>query len=115
MYHKALTIYEKLGLQEGMAITYGNLGGIYRKRGDLDQAEKMVKKALAIDEKLGRLEGMANHYSNLGRLYQTRGELDPAEEMYHKALALFKVVGAAPQIKQTETLLDSVNKSRAEG
>jgi len=34
--------------------------------------------------------------------------------MYKKALALFRAVGAAPEIKQTETVLDSLNESRAE-
>ncbi len=41
------------------AAAYGNLGLIYRTRGELDRAEEMQKKALAIEEKLGRQEGMA--------------------------------------------------------
>ncbi len=57
---------------------------------------------------------MASHYGNLGNIYRTRGDLDRAEEMYKKALALFRAVGAAPEIKQTETVLDSLNESRAE-
>jgi tetratricopeptide (TPR) repeat protein len=92
----------------------GNLGVIYWTRGELDRAEEMLKKSLAINEKLGRQEGMAASYGNLGNIYWTRGELDRAEEMLKKALVRFKAVGAAPQIKQTETLLDSLNESRAE-
>jgi len=42
------------------AAAHGNLGLIYRARGDLDQAEAMHRKSLAINEKLGRLEGIAN-------------------------------------------------------
>ncbi len=74
----------------------------------------MYKKALAIDEKLGRQEDMAIHYGNLGNIYQTRGEQDRAEEVYRKALALFKVVGAAPRVKQVQAWLDSLNESTAE-
>ena len=72
---------------------YGNLGLIYRMRGELDRAEAMHKKALAIDEKLGRQDGMANEYGNLGLLYQMRGELDRAEAMYKKALAIDEKLG----------------------
>ncbi len=97
-----------------MAIQYGNLGRIYFMRGELDRAEEMHKKALAIDEKLGRQEGMASCYSDLGLTYQIRGELDRAEEMYQKALALFKAVGAAPQVKQVQALLDSLKEAGAE-
>lgn len=46
--------------------------------------------------------------------YWARGELDRAEEMHKKALALFKAVGAAPQVKQVQAWLDSLNESRAE-
>ena len=59
MYKKSLAINEKLGLLEGMASDYGNLGIVLQTRGDLDGAEEMHKKSLEIDEKLGRLEGMA--------------------------------------------------------
>ena len=86
----------------------------YQTCGEVDRAEEMLNKSLAIEEKLGRQEGMAIQYGNPGLLYRTRGEPDRAEEMYRKALALFKAVGAAPQVKQTETLLDSMNESRAE-
>jgi len=72
---------------EAIAAGTGNLGLIYRTRGQLDRAEEMHKKALAINEKLGRQKGMANQYGNLGAIYQTRGELDRAEEMHKKSLA----------------------------
>ena len=77
----------------GEAAVLGNLGLIYRKRGDLDKAEEMHRKALEINEKLGRLEGIARQYGNLGLIYQTRGDLDKAEEMYKKALEIDKKIG----------------------
>ncbi|MGH8590857.1 MAG: tetratricopeptide repeat protein [Gammaproteobacteria bacterium] len=114
MYKKSLEIEEKLGRQEGIAIAYGNLGIIYGTRGELELAEEMPEKALAIEERLGRQEGMASDYGNLGVIYETRGELERAEEMYRKAHALFKAVGAAPQVKEIQAWLDSLNESRAE-
>ena len=94
MYQKALAINEALGRKEGISIQYGNLGILYKTRGELESAEEMYQKSLAINEALGRKEGMAKQYGNLGTLYQTRGELDSAEEMYQKALVLFTELGS---------------------
>ena len=62
-----------LGRQDGMASVYGNLGNVYRTRGELDRAVEMFEKSLAINEALGRQDGMANQYGNLGNVYRTRG------------------------------------------
>jgi len=75
---------------EEKAALIGNLGLIYRKRGEPDKAEQMHKKALAINEKFGRIEEMAIDYGNLGVIYGIRGELDKAEEMFNKALQINK-------------------------
>ncbi|MCH9002486.1 MAG: tetratricopeptide repeat protein, partial [Planctomycetes bacterium] len=45
-----------------MANGYGNLGLIFLKRGDLDDAEKMQRKAMEIEKRLGRQEGIATTY-----------------------------------------------------
>jgi tetratricopeptide (TPR) repeat protein len=78
---------------EEKAALSGNLGLIYRKRGELDKAEEMHKKSLAIEKKLGRLEGMANQYGNLGNIYYKRGELDKAEEMFLRVLKIEDKLG----------------------
>ncbi len=75
------------------AVTLGNVGLVYRTRGDLDKAEEMHLKSLEIEKKLGRPEGMANQYGNLGVVYYTRGDLDKAEAMYQKSLELNEKLG----------------------
>ena len=94
-----------------MASKYGNLGILYKTRGDLDRAEEMYEKSLEIEEFLGRKEGMASDYANLGNLYKTRGDLDRAEAMYEKSLTLFRQVGAAPRIKKVEGWLADLRRS----
>jgi tetratricopeptide (TPR) repeat protein len=81
------------GSPEDLAVTHGNLGLIYRKRGELDRAEEMHRKALEIHEQLGRREGMAGNYGNLGLVYRIRGELDRAEEILRKALEINQQLG----------------------
>ncbi len=75
------------------AVAYGNLGILYKVRGDLAQAEEMYGKSLELNEALGRKEGMANQYGNLGILYKVRGDLAQAEEMYRKSLELNEALG----------------------
>jgi tetratricopeptide (TPR) repeat protein len=111
MYKKALEIEEALGHKAGVAIAYGNLGLVYRMRGELDQAEDMYKKSLEINETLGRKEGMAIAYGNLGNVYGTRGEWDQAKDMYKKALLLFQDIGATSQVEQVRNHLNALHES----
>ncbi len=89
--HRALDMVEDGGVEE--ATITGNLGLIFRTRGDLDQAEAMHRRSLEIEEKLGRLEGMASDYGNLGLIFETRGDLDQAEAMHRKALEINEKLG----------------------
>ena len=98
-----------------MASHYGNLGILYRRRGELDRAREMYRKSLAIEEDLGRKEGMASDYGNLGILYADKGELDQAEEMYQKSLTLFRELGAADRIAQVERLLRKIGGGKGSG
>ena len=67
MLRKALAINEDLGRLKELAIVYGNLGSVLKKRGDLDGAEAMHRKALEINEELGQLGSSANQYANLSQ------------------------------------------------
>ena len=91
-----------------MANTYGNLGLIYRVKGDLDKAEQMHRKSLEIDEKLGRIEGMASDYGNLGVIYEERGDLKKAKENWEKARDLFKKIGMPREVKLVEEWIDQM-------
>jgi tetratricopeptide (TPR) repeat protein len=75
---KLLTIEEELGRREGMATDYGNLGNIYRTRGEMERAEEHYLKSLAIHQELGRREGMAIQLANLGLLEIDRRNKDAA-------------------------------------
>jgi tetratricopeptide (TPR) repeat protein/energy-coupling factor transporter ATP-binding protein EcfA2 len=88
---RALEMVKVSSKEESMVL--GNLGLIYKKKGDLDKAEDMLNKSLEIEKKLGRLEGMANQYGNLGLIYKDKSNLDKAEEMHKKALEIDKKLG----------------------
>jgi tetratricopeptide (TPR) repeat protein len=81
----------------GAAVDFGNLGLLYRRRGELELAEVMHRRALAIEERLGRRGGVADQYGHLGLLHQQRGDLDQAEAMLQQALALNESLGRRAQ------------------
>ena len=89
---KAISAYEQILTlsddKEWQAVAIGNLGLVYRTRGDLDKAEEYHLKALTLNEDLISNEGMADNYGNLGIVYQERGDLDRADEYHRKSLAL---------------------------
>ncbi len=78
---------------ENEATVTGNLGLVYRMRGDLDKAEEMFNKIVKIHEKLGQKEGLATDYGNLGLIYRTKGDLAKAEDMHKKSLEIEKKLG----------------------
>jgi len=103
-----LKIKEKLGLQQGISISYGNLGNVYYMRGELNKAEKMHKKALEIDEKIDNLEGVARHSSNLGLVYQKRGDIGKAKEYWEQALGLYKKIGMPHRVEKVEGWIEGL-------
>ena len=108
MYRKALIIYEQLGSKEGMANQYGNLGIVFKMRGDLDEAEAMYRKALIIYEQLESKEGMANQYGNLGLLHWERDEFNRARQTWTRALDLYLQVGIPDKITLIQSRLDGL-------
>ncbi len=111
--------------REVEAVAYGNLGLIYKTRGDLDEAEKMFNAGLEIDKELDRLEGMAAKYGNLGLIYRKRGDLDEAERMHRKSLdvneELDRIEGMANQyaalglVENARGNLDEAEKLHKQG
>lgn len=73
-----------------IASALGNLGIIYKTRGDLEKAEGLHLKCLKINEQLGNKKGIANCYGNLGIIYLIRGDMVKAEDAQLKALKIDK-------------------------
>ncbi len=83
---RVLRVVEKGSKTHAMVL--GNLGLIYAKRGELNEAERMYGKSLEITEHLGLTKLVAHQYSDLGIIYRRGGNLDKAEKIILKALQL---------------------------
>ena len=101
---RVLKLHEELGIKEGVASDYENIGNIYLTRGELAKALEYYEKALKLDEKLGRKGGIAEDYLSTGNVFRTKGELDKALRYYKKALKIFKDMGI--RIETAGTLMN---------
>ena len=62
---------QSIGDLKKSVIWLGNIGLVYKNKGDLDAALKYYEDALKIDRDIGYKQGEANHLSNIGIVYCT--------------------------------------------
>jgi tetratricopeptide (TPR) repeat protein len=62
----ALVIDREIGYRQGEANQLGNIGLIYKNKGDLDNALKYHSDALVIHREIGYKQGEANQLGNIG-------------------------------------------------
>ena len=85
--HRALHMYERLGDQQSILKTYGNLSLIYSDAKDFARAIDYSQRVLDIADRLTvEPETVAATHLHLGATYFWQGKYDPAIEHYRKAL-----------------------------
>ncbi|MBS1546086.1 MAG: tetratricopeptide repeat protein [Bacteroidetes bacterium] len=88
--HEALTIYEALGNDQGVAMCTGNLARIYAALGRTDEALVFYQRALRNDHARTAADSvnLATTLSELGDLYLGLGRMDEAQAQFTRALAI---------------------------
>ena len=101
-YLSALEIYERLAKEdpakysEGLAMTYNNMGVLYKELNQYDKAEEYCLHALEIRERLAKgnpakySEDLAMTCNNMGILYRNLGQYDKVEKYYLRALEIWE-------------------------
>ncbi|GAB3560656.1 tetratricopeptide repeat protein [Spirosoma fluminis] len=87
-FDEALLLYNRINNRSGLARTYGNLGHLYEKTGNLSQAFDYQKRALATYQTTNDQLGLAKIHENIGSIFEDRGQLDSAQQYYQNALQL---------------------------
>ncbi len=87
-YYKALTIFEKSGEQDRIAMVMGRIGFINTCQSNYSKAFEYEMKALSIDEKIGNNYGLERDLENIGEIYSAQGDFPEALKYYFKALKL---------------------------
>lgn len=92
MLELAAKVDEKSAI-EGKSAALGNIGLIYRAKGDLDEALKYHKEALEIHRDIGYRQGEASDLGNIGLIYRAKGDLDEALKYHKEALSILDTYG----------------------
>jgi len=112
LWERSLGMVIKGSEDEGAVI--GNLGDVFRIRGNLDKAEEMHKRSLEIHKGLGIQEEVAKNYGNLGGVYIQRGDLDKAKEALKKSLDIHKTLKSHIDMAINYNNLGAVYRSESE-
>ena len=75
-----------------LAITYGNIGGVYDSKSDYDSALQYYDKAMKIQERvLGENHpDLATTYNNIGVAYNNKGDYIEALKYLNMALRIYE-------------------------
>ena len=87
-YREALAIAVDLDNQKGIASAYGNIGQIYRLRGNHSKARKWYEKSLKIERTIKNNAGIAADLGNIAALHFYEGNHQYAEKLHLEALNL---------------------------
>jgi tetratricopeptide (TPR) repeat protein len=108
LWQRSWEISKAIGDERFAAVTLGNLGGAYSRKGEWDKAIELFQQALLVNERLGESLAMAVNYHNLGNLYVDKAEWDKAIEFYRQSLEIKTRFDDVQGVAITYTSLGSV-------
>ncbi len=83
---QALSIYESLNHQRGIASALNNIGVVYRFEGSYDKALDFFLRSLPLREALGNPVDIAASLNNIGEIYRLKKDYDKAFSYQQRAL-----------------------------
>jgi len=89
---QSLELAKSIGLKEGIANCYKNMGVVYANHSNYSEALKNHSAALKIREEMLDKKGMASSYNSLGVVYMNQGNLPEALKMYFTALKIYEEI-----------------------
>ena len=105
---------KKIGDNEGIAHTYGNLGNVARKENNLPLAIEYYTQNIQLTSEVGDKEGTGKGYFNLALIYEDLNEKEKVVELLNKALKCFQQAGSANLIELTAKHLQEVLQGKEE-
>ena len=116
-YDQAVALYQqvveqagKIGWQRFVIRAQNWLANIAIKKGNLEEAEKLLKTGLPVAKSNKDKRRTALYQRSYARLEQKRGNLEEAREWANKAIDQFKRLGMQRDIKDMESWLKDLNE-----
>ena len=92
-YKKSLKIYKGIVNTNQIARLYSNIGGLFERKGEYQEATKYQFLSIEILEKGENKKGLASSYNNLAINYQKMNKFEDALSYYLKSFDLKKEIG----------------------
>ena len=90
----SLTLFEEIRDTAGMRENSVNIGSVFWRMNDLDQALAYYKKGADLNKGNQNNFSQAAIYGNMGLIYRANGVYDTAMQYYQKSLEVFEEIGA---------------------
>ena len=87
-WEKALVIFKELGNMIQVGKTLGNIGVIYKRRGEYDKTLECYLEEIKVFKEINHTAGLTSIYLNLGGLFVTLEDFENAENNFQKALVI---------------------------
>ncbi|MFZ1750965.1 MAG: adenylate/guanylate cyclase domain-containing protein [Saprospiraceae bacterium] len=101
-------LYDQLNYPIGKAYTLGNLGMVYAKSGQDDQAEQYINNALLILEELQDYYAIADYLTYMSDIYLRRKDVSAAINYAQRSLNLAMQYGLKEQISSSNLTLSGI-------
>ncbi len=85
-YHRALAIYEELGMQAEAGNAYNGIGNSYCYIAEFNLSLENYQKSMELYSTIGDSTGVSKVLGNIANLYTVRKDYDKSLEYYEKAL-----------------------------
>jgi tetratricopeptide (TPR) repeat protein len=95
----ALKVWEETGDKNGIALSYYNLGSIYKSKGNYPEALKNYFTSLKIREEIGDKYGITNSYLNIGYTKVKMKSANEGKDWLLKGLNFAKEIGVKDNIR----------------
>ncbi len=113
-YERALAEFQERGDEKEAAKILGQLGILYRRRGEWNRAIEYYEKSMEIFNAIGDRHGLAHTYNNLGLVYKDKSEWGLAIAYYEESMEIFNAIGDRHGLAHTYNNLGIVYARKGE-